>query len=487
MYLGIDLGTSSVKMVIFDEQHEIIAQDSQPLTVSQPHPLWSEQNPEDWWQATSKGVSAIKQKVGKKFADLKAIGLSGQQHGATLIDRKGQVLRPAMLWNDGRAMEQCHTLANKIPTHMLITGNSIMPGFTAPKVLWVKENEAEAFAKTHKVLLPKDYLRLRLTGEYATDLSDASGTGWLDVQNRRWSDDMLSGNDFTQKNMPELFEGSQITATVSKAIAEEWGISHHTVVAAGGGDNPAGAISVNVIKPGSAFLSLGTSGVYFVASNEYHANPKDGVHTFCHCLPQQWHHMSVHLSSASSLSWLANSLNANVGELLHEAEHGVHHKTQLIFLPYLSGERTPHINPYAKGVFFGMTTNTSRADLVRAVLEGVAFSFADGQSAMTDAGVKINDVAVVGGGSQSLYWGKILASTLQRPLTYRRNREVGSALGAARLAWLATNPCDPQTAFTSPAIECIVEPDSALQNQYVQKRETYRELYRRLSDMFITL
>jgi xylulokinase len=487
MYLGIDLGTSSVKVVLLNDEQEVIGQHSQPLTVSQPKPLWSEQDPDHWWQATCDAMQHLKSTHRVLLSGVKAIGLSGQQHGATLLDKTHQVLRPAMLWNDGRAMSQCKTLGARVDGHADVIGSAIMPGFTAPKVLWVAENEPEIFKKTTKVLLPKDYLRLKMTGDYATDLSDASGTSWLDVKQRAWSDAMLTACELSQDNMPALFEGSAITGVVSASLAKEWGISVNTVVVGGGGDNPAGAISVNVIKPGSAFLSIGTSGVYFVASSSYSPNSAGGVHTFCHCLPNQWHYMSVHLSAASCISWLASTLQVDAQQLLIEAEKDFTHNTNVIFLPYLSGERTPHINPYAKGIFFGMTHTTTRADLTRAVLEGVAFAFADGQDAMLQANVVIDDVSVVGGGAKSLFWGKILAAALQRPLIYRANREVGAALGAARLGFLAANNTDPQTAFTMPPIENVIEPDPALMDSYVKKQQTFRNLYHRLEDMFETL
>jgi xylulokinase len=486
MYLGIDLGTSSVKVVLLDEEQHIIGQSSILLTVSQPQPLWSEQNPTDWWAATCQAMQALKQSHKKELASVKAIGLSGQQHGATLMDEHHDVVRAAMLWNDGRAMEQCKSLGARVSGYADIIGSVLMSGFTAPKVEWVREHEPENFKRIKKILLPKDYLRLKMTGEYATDLSDASGTAWLDINARLWSDKMLNASELGQEHMPQLFEGSDITGTVMASLASEWGIPASTVVVGGGGDNPAGAISVNVIKPGSAFLSIGTSGVYFVASDVFKTNPASGIHSFCHCLPEQWHHMSVHLSAASCLSWLANTLQvSDPSELVHEAEKNSSVTSNVIFLPYLSGERTPHINPYAKGVFFGMTHTTTRADLTRAVLEGVAFAFADGQDAMLQAGVEINDVSVVGGGAKSLYWGSILASSLQRPLIYRANREVGAAFGAARLAWLAANPCDPQTAFVTPAIESVVEPDAASTDLYLNKRNTFKKLYDRLEDVFV--
>lgn len=497
MYLGIDLGTSSVKLVLMNEAQEIIAQDTQTLTVSQPQPLWSEQNPEDWWNATCNSVAILKKDYPQQFAAIKAIGLSGQQHGATLLDQYDAVLRPAILWNDGRSMAQCQQLEMQVPNYAEIVGNRIMPGFTAPKILWVKQHEPEIFAKIAKVLLPKDYLRLKITGVYASDLSDSAGTCWLNVRERKWSEKMLAATGLTEKHMPALFEGSEITGSVSKEIAHAWGVAENMVVVGGGGDNAASAISVNVIKPGSAFLSLGTSGVYFVAANQYNANPQDGIHTFCHCLPKLWHHMAVHLSAANCVTWLADILNTSTQELLNEIEGRGERRSlcsaratagrpydNLIFLPYLSGERTPHNDPYAKGVFFGLTHMTTRSNLLQAVLEGVAFAFADGQDAMLQAGITINEISVVGGGARSFYWGNILAAALNRPLIYRADREVGGALGAARLAWLGINKADPQTAFTSPVIEKIIEPDKDLVTMYQEKRQIFNKIYRSLKPLF---
>ena len=484
MYLGIDLGTSSVKAILLDENHRVVGQKSHPLSVSNPKPLWSEQDPDHWWRATTNAVLALRQTHKKAFSALKAIGLSGQQHGATLLGKSHEVLRPAMLWNDGRALEQCEILTAREPEYPHIIGSKLMAGFTSPKVLWVAQHEPEIFKQITKVLLPKDYLRLKMTGDFATDLSDASGTAWIDVDKRKWSTTLLNACELTEAQMPSLFEGTEVTGTVSAAIAKEWGISPSTVVAGGGGDNPAGAISVNVIKQGSAFLSIGTSGVYFVSSNVFQTNPHGGIHTFCHCIPKHWHHMSVHLSAASCLTWLASTLKTAPEELLLEVEEMSSDNSPIIFLPYLSGERTPHGNPHAKGMFFGMTHTTSRADLTRAVLEGVAFAFADGQDAMLNAGIKIDDVSVVGGGAKNLYWGKILASALQRPLIYRANREVGAALGAARLAWLSSNPRDAETAFATPAIETVIECDAELATNYIKKRKIFQTLYHRLADVF---
>ena len=488
MYLGIDLGTSSVKVILMDDKQSVIAFTFAKLTCAHPFPLWSEQNPQDWWNATCLAISQLQQTHSHQLANLKAIGLSGQQHGATLLDKSDRVLRPAILWDDGRAFEQCQQLESIVPQYGEITGNRVMPGFTAPKLRWIQQNEPTVFDQIHKILLPKDYLRLRLTGDYASDLSDSAGTSWLNVGKRIWSDEMLAATGLTQKQMPALFEGSDITGHVTPHLAKQWGIPRNTPVVGGAGDNAASAISVNVIKPGNAFLSLGTSGVYFVANETYAPNPIGGVHTFCHCLPNLWHQMSVHLSASSCLTWLSELLSVNPDVLLHETEATSPNENQLLFLPYLSGERTPHNDPYARGVFFGMTHTTQRTDLVRAVLEGVAFAFADGQAAMLNANPRIDEISVLGGGARNFYWGKILASVLQRPLTYRQERAGGAAMGAARLAWLGINPNDIAniaSVFTAPPIEKIIWPDEQLVTLYLEKRKLFQQLYQQLKPLFL--
>jgi xylulokinase len=485
MYLGIDLGTSSLKIVLLDSQLQIVAQTSHDLSVSRPKPLWSEQHPHDWWLALNKAMVTLQQQYANLLSEVVAMGLSGQQHGAVLLDKHGDVLRPAILWNDGRSMQECEHLMASVPDYAKITGNLIMPGFTAPKLAWVAEHEPEIFAKIDKVVLPKDYLRFKMSGVFATDMSDASGTSWLNVGKRQWSQTMLAATDLSLAQMPELFEGNAPTATVSAEIAKRWGLRDKVVIAGGAGDNAAAAISINVINPGDAFLSLGTSGTYFVADNKCSPNAAAGLHTFCHCLPNLWHQMNCHLSAASCLSWWASVCQEkNVELLMQEAEQHNYLQTHALFLPYLSGERSPHGNPYAQGVFFGMTHETKRADLTEAVLEGVAFNFAEGQKAMLASGTTIEQVAVVGGGARSLYWGKILATALQQELLYYKDREVGAAVGAARLAYLSVNTVKPCEAFVNPSIETTVQPDTEKLTEFQQKQLNFESLYQHLIPSF---
>ncbi len=484
MYLGIDLGTSGVKVLLVDDQQHVAAQASAALTVERPKPLWSEQDPESWWRATCAAIAQLRQQSSARLEAVRGIGLSGQMHGATLLDERDRVLRPAILWNDGRSIAQCVELERRAQRSREITGNLAMPGFTAPKLLWVAEHEPDVFRRVARVLLPKDYIRLRLSGSHCSDMSDAAGTLWLDVGKRAWSAEMLAATGLSEKAMPRLFEGSAPTGTLLRGVADEWGVRPGVIIAGGAGDNAAGAVGVGVTQPGEAFLSLGTSGVYFVAGDRFAPNPRRGVHAFCHCLPGAWHQMSVILSAASCISWAAAVTGASSEAALLAEIEAEDRDPALIFLPYLSGERTPHNDPDAKGVFFGLTHDTTRADLGRAVLEGVAFALADGQDALLASGTTVGRVSVIGGGARSLFWGRILASILDRPLCYHASGEFGPAFGAARLARLAVLREKPVDICTAPDVERVVEPDAALRERYAERLPTYRRLYRELRATF---
>jgi xylulokinase len=482
MYMGIDIGTSAVKAAVIDATGSVVDQASSPLTVSRPHPLWSEQDPADWWSAANNAVSDLRLPLRR---GVRAIGLSGQMHGATLLDKNHQALRPAILWNDGRSALQCAELEQSIPEMLKITGNRAMPGFTAPKLLWVRRHEPEIFERTAMVLLPKDYVRLRLTGDTASDMSDSAGTLWLDVARRRWSPEMLAATGLDDKHMPALFEGNEITGRLRADLAEAWGMAQVPVVA-GGGDNAAGAIGVGVVRPGDAFLSLGTSGVLFLANGGYHPNPAGGVHTFCHAVPKHWHQMSVILSAASCVDWAARLCGvADAAALYALAEAADRPATTEIFLPYLSGERTPHNDPNAQGVLFGLTHESSPACIAQAVLEGVAFAFRDGMDALLTSPTAIESIAVIGGGARLRSWGKILSSVLRRPLIYRDGGTVGPAYGAARLARMGAENASIAEVCTPPPILYVAEPDDRLCDLYAKKIERFRALYRNLKEQFV--
>jgi xylulokinase len=481
MYLGIDIGTSGVKAMLMDEKGAVVEIANAALSVSRPHALWSEQDPTDWWAATNSAVSQLD--LQKRHA-VRAIGLSGQMHGATLLGVDNQALRPAILWNDGRSAEQCAALERSVVNLGQITGNRAMPGFTAPKLQWVRENEPDIFAAVKTVLLPKDYVRLRMTGELASDMSDSAGTLWMDVGKRDWSDVMLAATGLDRSHMPRLYEGSEFTGQLRAELAEAWGMDRASVVA-GGGDNAAGAVGVGVVRPGEAFLSLGTSGVLFLANGGYTPNPAGGVHSFCHALPDRWHQMSVILSAASCVDWAVKLCGMkDASEIFGAVEARNVPSSGEIFLPYLSGERTPHNDPHAKGVLFGLTHESDAATIGQAVLEGVSFAFRDGMDALTDSGAHIDSITVIGGGAKSHYWGKILASVLGRPMIYRKGGEVGPAYGAARLAQLADTGASIEAVCTAPAILHVEEPDDRLVDLYAERMPKFRSLYQNLKASF---
>ena len=470
-----------MKAVLLDERGAIAAQTSAGLEVSRPTPGFSEQDPRHWWQATVRAVQAVPQGV---RAAIRAVGLSGQMHGATLLDAHDRPLRPAILWNDGRSAEECVELERREPAARSITGNIMMPGFTAPKLLWVARHEPDVFRRTAHVLLPKDYVRLCLTGEHVSDMSDAAGTGWLDVGRREWSDAMLAATDLGRSHMPRLVEGSSPSASLTAEAAEELGVPR-VIVAGGGGDNAASAVGLGVVRPGQAFLSLGTSGVLFVVTDRFRPNPERAAHAFCHCLPERWHQMSVMLSAANTLDWIAQIVGeTDLGKLAAGAEsHGLTRHSPL-FLPYLTGERTPHNDPNARGVFFGLRPDTAPAELTAAVLEGVAFAFADGLDVLTEKSDQVGEISVTGGGARVPYWGRLIAAAVHRPLTYREGGEVGAALGAARLARLAVGDGSEAEVCAAPPVARVVHPDTALSALLSSRRRVFQRLYRDLQGAF---
>ncbi|WP_343726877.1 xylulokinase [Burkholderia seminalis] len=488
MYIGVDLGTSGVKAVLLDRDGAVRASASQALTVSRPHPRWSEQAPRDWWDAACGALAALvadARAAGIDPHDIGAIGLTGQMHGATLLDARGDVLRPAILWNDGRADAECAELERLAPTLRAVAGNLAMPGFTAPKLLWVRRHEPDVFARIAHVLLPKDYLRYRLTGTFATDPSDAAGTLWLDVAKRDYDDGLLAACGLSRAQVPAVFEGNRIAGTLLPGVARSLGLREIPVVA-GGGDNAAGAVGVGIVRPGDALLSLGTSGVYFAVSDGFRANPESAVHSFCHALPHTWHLMSVMLNAAGCIDFTAQLAGYDgVAALLADAQDNARAERPW-FLPYLSGERTPHNDVNAKGVFYGMTPDTRRADLANATLEGVGFALLDGIDALHAAGLAPDGITVIGGGSRSAYWTQMLADLSGRALTLRAGGEVGPALGAARLAHLALEPDAPLDAVCpQPPVVAVREPDMARHAWYRNaRRPTFRALYRALEPVF---
>jgi xylulokinase len=488
MYLGIDLGTSEVKALLMDETQRVIATAHAPLAISRPHVQWAEQDPAAWWSATRAALADIARAHPHELARLRGIGLSGQMHGVVLLDASGQVLRPAILWNDARSAAECAELERRVPDLQRITGNLAMPGFSAPKLLWVARHEPALFRRIAKVLLPKDYLRYLLTGEFVSDMSDASGTLWLDVAGRRWSDAMLEACGLDRSHMPRLVEGSAPGGLLRADLARDWGIEASVVVAGGAGDNAASAVGMGIAAANDSFISLGTSGVFFVAADDCRPSPAQGLHTFCHALPGRWHQMGVMLSAASCLRWAAQLTHApDEAALLDEVDAAgpAARSAAPLFLPYLSGERTPHNNPHAAGVWFGLRHDTGRAQLGYSVLEGVAFGLRDSYLALQAAGARVGTAALVGGGSRSRYWARLLASVLDLPLTLGSGAHVGAALGAARLALLATRPeLEVERVCLAPPVLETILPEPDWQEALLPRHARFCDLYGHLQPLF---
>jgi len=486
VYLGIDLGTSGLKLLLLDERHRIAASLDEPLTVSRPHPLWSEQAPSDWWTALDAAMQRLRAAQPAAMAAVRAIGLSGQMHGAVLLDKHDVVLRPAILWNDGRSGPQCAALEASFPSLHAIAGNLAMPGFTAPKLLWVREHEPQLFAKTARVLLPKDWLRLQLTGEHASEMSDASGTLWLDVGARCWSDELLAACGLTREHMPRLTEGSEVSGALRPALADRWGLLTGIVVAGGGGDNAASAVGIGAVRPNQGFVSLGTSGVIFLANDRFLPHPRSAMHAFCHALPGRWHQMSVMLSAASALRWARGLLGLPSEAALLERVAGLTPAQRArapLFLPYLSGERTPHNDPNAQGVLFGLTHEHDAAAIGYSVVEGVSFGLVDGWASLQAEPGSVAALSLVGGGARSTLWAQLLASALGITMHIHEGGEAGGALGAARLAWLADGGDESDVCHTA-AVAREFAPDPAEAQLLAPRYERFRALYPALRSQF---
>ena len=487
MYLGLDLGTSELKALLLADDHRVVAVARAPLTVQRPQPLWSEQSPADWWAAVEAVMTELSTTHAGALTQVRAIGLSGQMHGAVLLDANDTVLRPAILWNDGRSGAACDALVAAVPALSQITGNLAMPGFTAPKLWWVREHEPEVFRRTARVLLPKDYVRLRLTGEAVTDCSDASGTLWLDVGARRWSAELLAACGLNEGHMPRLVEGSAVSAHLRAELAKRWGLRANLPVAGGGGDNAASAVGMGAVEPGQGFVSLGTSGVIFKTTERFMPNPGQALHAFCHALPGRWHQMSVMLSAASAVSWATRALAfANEAALLLAAQSlsDAQRDTAPLFLPYLSGERSPHNNPLAQGALVGLTHHHDAAVLAYAVVEGVSFGLLDGyRSFGAGPAGPSQALSLVGGGARSAFWAQLLSSLLDVPLLTHEGGEAGGALGAARLAWLADGGVEAQVC-TAPPVARRFEPEPLVRQRLAARGERFRRLYPALREQF---
>jgi xylulokinase len=477
-FLGIDIGTSGVKALLIDENGKALGEASAPAVEPvRPHPGWSEQNPTDWWTATLGAIDKLKASHPRELAAVKGIGLSGHMHGATLLGENDAILRPCILWNDGRSVAECGEMEAALPNLRDLAGNIAMPGFTAPKIAWVRKHEPDIYRQIRKVLLPKAYVRLLLTGEHVEDMSDAAGTLWLDVAKRDWSDELLGVTGLTRDHMPRLVEGSAVSAQLKPEYVARWGMSGPVVVAGGAGDNAAAACGIGAIRPGEGFVSLGTSGVLFVSNTRFSPNTEGAVHAFCHAIPDTWHQMGVILSATDSLNWLSRITGKKQAELSGEAEARFKGPGEAIFLPYLSGERTPHNNANARGSFVGLSQSTDAAQMAQAVMEGVTFAMRDCQRVLADAGTSINRLLAVGGGSKSALWLKMLATNLDMEIALPEDGDFGGALGAARLGLCAATGAKPADVMSMPPIKTTIAPDKNLSAAYSDQYARYRALY----------
>ncbi len=437
-FIGIDSSTTATKALLMDETGQVIGVASSEYSYETPKPLWSQQEPALWWEATVQSISQVIKDSGVSAVDIKGVGLTGQMHGLVLLDKNGEVLRPAILWNDQRTQAQCDEIRNRLGKEKLVqfTGNDALTGFTAPKILWVQEEEPEIYAQGAQILLPKDYVRFKLTGKYAMDRAGGAGTGLFDVTERTWSPEVLEALNIDPSWMPETFEGTAVTGTVTPEAAALTGLAVGTPVMAGGGDQAAGAVGTGAVVEGVVSLSLGTSGVVFAATDKTMIEENGRLHAFCHSVPGKWHLMGVMLSAAGSLRWFRDTFapDEDFGELVAAAADIPVGADGLLFLPYLTGERTPHPDPLARGAFVGLTVRHTLAHMTRAVIEGVSFGLRDSFELMKGAGLAgIEQVRISGGGGKSPLWRQILADVFNAEIVTVNTAE-GAAYGAAVLA-----------------------------------------------------
>lgn len=468
MFIGLDLGTSGLKGILIDADQTVLAEATAPLTVQRPHDGWSEQSPADWIAAAEHVMDKLS---AHGLAGVRGIGLSGHMHGATLLDAVDEVIRPCLLWNDTRSADEAAELDGD-PMFRRITGNIVFPGFTAPKLLWVRKHEPRNWERVATVLLPKDYLRLWLSGEHAAEMSDAAGTSWFDTGARDWSDDLLASTGLSRENMPRLVEGSDVSGTLRTALATRWGLPAGVVIAGGGGDNAASGVGVGVVRAGEAFVSLGTSGVLFAANAGYQPSPETAVHTFCHALPKTWHQMGVILSATDALNWYAGLVGETAAKLT-QGMGPLQAPGKPLFLPYLGGERTPLNDAAIRGAFLGLEHATDRAAGTRAVLEGVTFAFRDCRDALAATGTRLEKLIAVGGGSRSDYWLGAIATALNVPVLVPQAGDFGGAFGAARLAIMAATGAGVEIA-TLPPIARQIDPDTSLTSAFDSGHARYR-------------
>jgi xylulokinase len=482
--IGVDVGTSGTRALAVTTEGELVAEANRPHDLLTPRPGWSEQDPEQWWAATTGVLAEVAAAVGD---DVAGLGLTGQMHGSVFLDSAGAVIRPALLWNDQRTARECDEITERVGADRLleIAGNPALTGFQAPKVLWLAREEPDAYARVASVLLPKDYVRLRLTGEHATDASDASGTLLLDIRARDWSDAILDALEIPRAWLPRVYEGPEVTGTLRDELADELGLPRGLPVAAGGGDNAAAAVGVGVVRAGAVSTSIGTSGVLFAHSDTFAPDPSGRVHAFCHAVPDAFHLMAVVLSAGGSLSWWRERIGggADFETLVGEAEAVAPGAEGLLFLPYLTGERTPHLDPHARGAFVGLTVRHGRGHLTRAVMEGVAFAMRDGLEIMRGLGTPDDDLRAVGGGARSPLWLHLQADVYGRAIR-RTVIDEGPAYGAALLGGVAAGVfADVGEASARVRLrEEVTEPDPERARRYDELYGVYATLYPALTD-----
>lgn len=477
-YLGIDLGTSGLRALLVDGDGVPLGSAEQAYDTQTPHPGWSEQDPQLWITALTAAVAELRATC-PGFVDLRGIGVAGHMHGAVLLDQSDQVLRPCILWNDTRSHAEAAHL-DALPGVRETSGNIVFPGFTAPKIAWIRQHEPEVFDQVAKVLLPAAFLNLYLTGDHVADMSDSAGTSWLDVDARDWSDALLSAGHMRRDQMPRLVEGSEKAGQLRDSLRQDWGLRGPVWVAGGAGDNAAAACGIGALGQGQGFASLGTSGVLLLARDGFDPAPETAIHTFCHAVPGRWYQMGVMLSATASLNWLGRITGQTPRALTDALGPDLRAPQGPLFLPYLAGERTPHNDAAIRGAFTGLSTGTTLADLTQSVLEGVSFGLRDCAEAMPVGAAKPASLFVIGGGSASDYWCRLLATVLDTPLHRPRGGEFGAALGAARLALAAVTGGPEAEIFAPPADVDVFAPDlpsvPAMDAAYARYRESYPRL-----------
>ena len=478
--LGLDVGTGGARAVAVDEAGNLIAEASSEYPLHSPRPGWTELDPEDWWRGAKEALGSVAAELGEAGDGILGLGLTGQMHGSVFLDPSDEVIRPALLWNDQRTHEQCAQITDKVGEGRLISiaGNPALTGFQAPKVLWLRDEEPENYARVSSILLPKDYVRLRLTGERATDASDAAGTLLLDMGQRDWSREILNALELPSEWMPEVYEGPEATGELSRGVAEDLDLPPGIPVAAGGGDNAAAAVGVGVVEGGLLSSSVGTSGVLFAPTEGFTPDPSGRIHAFCHAVPDAYHLMGVTLSAGGSLRWWRETLGEDYDRLVRDASRVEAGAEGLLFLPYLSGERTPHLDPLARGAFVGLTGRHGLVHMTRAVMEGVVFSLRDSLGILRELGVPVDQVRATGGGARSALWRELQADIYGVPI-HRTTADEGPAHGAALLGGVAAGLYrDVDEACSTVRLrDEVTEPDPERMKVYAELYDVYRSLY----------